>query len=98
MPKLDAETPVVIFSGIASLPTVSRSVAEDELTLRVRRVAGQLELCAELCSADTGRACTLTLPRMQAGTAVALAKVLLEMASGHEVDVSAILEGRHAQE
>ena len=98
MPKLDPQSPVVIFSGIAMLPTVSRSVAEDEVTLRVRRMTGQLELCAELRSADTGRACTLTLPRIEVCTAVALAKVLLEMASGHEVDVSALLEGQHAQE
>lgn len=95
MPGMSAGASTVIFSGLALLPTVSRTVDDGEVTFRVRRVAAELELCGELSSADTGRACTLTLPRMHPGMAVALAKALLEMATGHEVDLSALPDQRN---
>ena len=86
--------PAVTFANVAPLP-VSRAVHDGDVTLRVRRIGPEVQLSAEIHSAERDSAATVTLPRVLPGTAVRLATALLEAVTGTPVDLRAVL-GDHA--
>jgi len=64
---------------------VSQAVTDGDLTVRVRRIAGEVQVACEVYSFSSDSIATLTLPRMSAQTACQLARLLLEAAAGQAV-------------
>ena len=83
--------PAVTFANVAPMP-LSRAVHDGDVTVRVRRIGPEVQVSAEIHSAERDSAATIALPRILPTTAVELARALLEAVTGQPVSLAQVLD------